>query len=958
MPDKRENKTQKEKRGTIEHRDFRKGCVTMGHNKEVDAIIAKLRENGYESEVERSDAAQQLFEEGKKEKNDVMMGLALYYLNQGEEEKDNPDQLFSSSVQDDVTGLLRMRPFLRLADEANRHRKEGENYVLLFYNILNFARYNYRYGLDGGDKLLKKIGCILQEVFDGCLLSHFDVDHYIVLVKETDEPDLKARLSYKRITAQLRLRNTLACKIGAYIWKDGNVSAEVGCSHAKAACDSIHDANGEYFAYYTDQLQNKNEMDEYIRGHIDEAVDKGWIQVYYQPIIRTLTGDLCSCEALSRWKDPHYGMLAPYQFIEPLEESGLIYKLDVYVLNEVCRRYAECEEKGILQVPVSFNLARQDFFAVDIYHEVEKAVQKYHVPRDYIQIEVTERVFADSDAAIETALKRFRNAGYGIWIDDFGSGYSTLNLLKDYDYDMLKIDMAFMLSNTERSRKIVQSIVQMNDRLNGASLCEGVETEEQFAFLKNIGCDFVQGYYFSAPKPFDELRQLMEKKNIRTETREDRLYYNAVNDIHFDEYRPFALFETDGSHARFLYASSAFEKEIKAGHFDSLKQMESALDDTRDILRRAGERAVRASIRRGGKTSFQYDIGSQQLLISVDVLNEKDDKRLFLAEIRNITSHDGLDDERNRALYKNLLYLADAMYEINAADDTVAQTVIVTGEEKHHVLAHGIEEDKKKYCTDWILPQDQARYLKYFNSENIMMEVRQNHKHIFRGVFRTREADGSYSWKAHDLVYAPVGDDPVFLYTITSMRREVEIIRKVEDRKNALSGMGNAYVSAEGKHFGKADILESMMGFCDFPLFLKDRDHRYVAVSRSFLDAVGLKDDQTLIGKNDQELGWCFHEDDPFAAEEEVMEKGKHIFGCERRVLLQGHVQTVSLYMMPVYIDGEIAGLLGCFASEEVQKKWKEQMRKAEKKDIISSLYNVKSFITALASYDDMYRLK
>ena len=933
----------------------------MKQNSNTDILIERLKQNQYESELERRKDADALFAAGCAEDNDTWKSLALYYLASERitaQDEMTLDHLLGEDIRDKVTGLLMMRPFLHLADEGNKRRKEGKKYVLLFYNILNFARYNYRFGLDEGDRLLKRIGRILQDVFPDCLISHFDVDHYIVLFAGEGDPDLKVRESYERIFSALRLRNTMGCKIGAYVWDNPEVSAEAGCSHAKSACDSIHDINGEFFVYYSDQLQMKNEMDEYIRFHIDEAVEKGWLKVYYQPIIRTITGDLCSFEALSRWQDPIYGPLAPYQFIEPLEESGLIYKLDVFVLNEVCRRYDECRREGIRQVPVSFNLARQDFFAADIYQEVENAVQKYHVPRDFIQIEVTERVFADNDAAIETALNRFRRAGYAIWIDDFGSGYSTLNLLKDYDYDMLKIDMAFMLSDTDRSRRIVQSIVQMNDRLNGASLCEGVETKEQFAFLKSIGCDFVQGYYFSAPRPFEDVMAVLKKKKIRTETWQERIYYQAVNNIRFEDSRSFALVETDGRASKFLYASKAFRDELKAEHYSSLEQVETSLEDSRDILHMAGEKAIDAAIRRGKKTSFRFAVGDQLLKISMDLLNEDGDTKLFLVEAVNITAHNARDEEKRKALYANLFYLSDAIYEVNVADDVISQTVIVTGEEKHHTVAHGIEADKRRYCQNWIYPYDQARYLKFFNSENIMMQVREEHQHIFRGVFRTRRNDGSYSWKAHTLVYAPSCEKPAFLYTINPLQQEVNVIHQVEEKQQNSSGADHVYIDADGERFAKADVLDSIMGFVDVPLYLKDTHHRYVAVSRSFLKVFDLDDDSELIGRSDDELNWCYQEDNPDEAEDEVLHRGKHIMGLRRRTVIHGEEQSISMYMIPVYINGRIAGVAGSFAQDSMRRKWEGELQDTQQQDAISGVYNIRTLLSALASCDDMYRLQ
>ncbi|MGN1388906.1 MAG: EAL domain-containing protein, partial [Bulleidia sp.] len=217
--------------------------------------------------------------------------------------------------RDETTGLFLLRPFLTRAEE----KKNSGRWVMLFYNILNFSSYNFRFGLDEGDVLLRKIAEILEETFPDCLISHTDADHFIVLAENSDDLDMLVRESYEKICKILKLKNTMDCRIGAYVWKDPEVSSEIACSYARNACDSIRDPGSGFFVYYSDQLKLMQEMGEYIRSHIDEAVQKGWIRVYYQPIIRTLTGNLCAYEALSRWDDPVYGMLRPVQYISELE---------------------------------------------------------------------------------------------------------------------------------------------------------------------------------------------------------------------------------------------------------------------------------------------------------------------------------------------------------------------------------------------------------------------------------------------------------------------------------------------------------------------------------------------------------------------------------------------------------------------------------------------------------------
>lgn len=186
-------------------------------------------------------------------------------------------------------------------------------------------------------------------------------------------------------------------------------------------------------------------------AHLDEAIEKHWIQVYYQPVIRTMTGELCGMEALARWIDPEIGFLSPGSFIPVLEQVRLIHRLDGFVFEEVCRMLRQRLDENLPITPVSFNLSRYDFDMMDVFAFIENTRRKYAVPRDFLHVEITESVLAQDSHVIQQALTHLRQEGYEIWLDDFGSVYSSLNILKDYTVDLIKLDMGFC-ATSPRSR--------------------------------------------------------------------------------------------------------------------------------------------------------------------------------------------------------------------------------------------------------------------------------------------------------------------------------------------------------------------------------------------------------------------------------------------------------------------------------------------------------------------------
>ncbi len=266
-----------------------------------------------------------------------------------------------------------------------------------------------------------------------------------------------------------------------------------------------------------DELKRQLAIRNYVISHLDEAIRKSYLEVYYQPIVRTDHGSVCCVEALSRWIDPVQGFLSPDEFVPALEDNLMITKLDLYLFREVCRHLKEEELSGHPLIPVSFNLSRQDFVFCDIFEAMESIVAEYNISRDLIRVEITESTAISNPELIHQVVWKMRMAGYQVWMDDFGSGYSSLNVLHEYEFDEIKLDMVFMRHFNEKARNIIRSIISMAKELGIRTLAEGVETKEQFDCLRDIGCEMVQGYLFSPPQPFDSLMQTLSQKGIPIE---------------------------------------------------------------------------------------------------------------------------------------------------------------------------------------------------------------------------------------------------------------------------------------------------------------------------------------------------------------------------------------------------------------------------------------------------------
>jgi diguanylate cyclase (GGDEF)-like protein len=414
--------------------------------------------------------------------------------------------------RDELTGLPNPLLFSNYVQEL-LSKDTQSRFAFVVFDVDNFKAFNERYGFGEGDAALKALAATLRKLFGERYVTRVSCDMFRV-IGDVAGMNFKVKEIHDKIHAFSK-QGALEVKAGVYAQREPNENIERCFMRARLAETSIKGRYDEYVAVYVDEMSSRERLKMYLITHIDEAIENEHIKVFFQPVIDVKTNKLCGFEALARWMDPVHGMISPLDFIGVLEEAHLIHKLDVFVLKKVCEQYRKEADLGHKCVPVSFNLSRLDFKLSEIYKEVKRFTDMYNVPHEMLHIEITESVLEDDDGGyIKEQIKRFQDEKFEVWMDDFGSGYSSLNMLKDYDFDFTKIDMVFLRNFTEKSKVVIQSMVEMAKRLHLGTLAEGVETQEHLEFLKAIGCDRVQGYYFSKPLPYDEVMKVLEEKGI------------------------------------------------------------------------------------------------------------------------------------------------------------------------------------------------------------------------------------------------------------------------------------------------------------------------------------------------------------------------------------------------------------------------------------------------------------
>ena len=448
---------------------------------------------------------------------------------------------------DDLTGLPGVFYFFQTVDEEKKKiRETGGIPVFLYFDFIGMKFYNSRYGFSDGDRLLQSFAELLSELFGKTRSCRVETDHFAVL---TEDKVLDAKLKklcedYHAMTENKRL----PLHAGVYAEESEDADSRVSCDRARLACRALKGRYDTEVNYYSRDLSKEAEERQYFIENLDRAIEERWIQVYYQPIIRAVSGQICDVEALARWKDPSRGMISPAEFIPALEDAGLIWRLDLCMVERVLELINIQKSRGLFIIPHSVNLSRADFDACDIVEEIRRRVDEAGVERSRITIELTESVIGSDFEFMKEQVMRFRELGFPVWMDDFGSGYSSLDVLQSIPFDLIKFDMSFLrrLDEGNNGKIILTELMRMASALGLDTVCEGVETAEQVSFLQEIGCSKLQGYYFGRPIPFEAIHEMEENRTlIETELPQTSEYYESLSRTNLYDFRAFAG-EEDG----------------------------------------------------------------------------------------------------------------------------------------------------------------------------------------------------------------------------------------------------------------------------------------------------------------------------------------------------------------------------------------------------------------------------
>mgnify|MGYP000185674827 FL=1 len=410
---------------------------------------------------------------------------------------------------DSLTGLLNRDQFYEdVHDMVNKYH--DTTFYLICSNIKDFKFINEIFGMEKGNQvLIKQAKLMASNPSERTICARLMNDRFALCLPREEFDEKRVADSVKELQREFSGNSFhLHTYMGVYEIRDRDEAVSIMVDKANIAADTIKNNYDCCVAYYDEHLLEISIEQRRLLGEFEPALQKGEFVMYLQPQVNR-DGAAKGAEALVRWAHPSRGILTPYAFIDILENAGLIYKLDLYIWEKAAQKLAEWKEKGYGSYHISVNISTKDFYIIDIYETFTGLINKYGIAASNLHLEITETTLMTDFEKNMNIIHKLQDVGFRVEIDDFGSGYSSLNMLKDISADVLKIDMGFLRKseNEVKGQDILESIITLAGKIGMDVITEGVETKKQLDMLTMMGCHEFQGYYFSKPVPVSEFEE-------------------------------------------------------------------------------------------------------------------------------------------------------------------------------------------------------------------------------------------------------------------------------------------------------------------------------------------------------------------------------------------------------------------------------------------------------------------
>lgn len=665
----------------------------------------------------------------------------------------------------------------------------GEQYCMIWLHLKGYEVFRRQRGLFRGKELVDAFGALLLTCFSSGLVGHAEADDYLVLsdCKEVELAVMDLNTSLLRQYADARvMAEAGVCIIGG---QDGSRdSMKTLVEKAQQALRSLDGNSDQRVAYYSESMDRSIRLNSYVPHHLQEAIEKHYIHVLYQPIVRTLTGQICGAEALARWDDPVMGPISPGEFVPILEQRHMSHLLDACIVELVAEDFEACGENnaGAL-VPVSVNLSRYDFEDCDIFEVFEKAVREHNLPPSLFRLELSEGALTVSHDLLKNELERFRDAGYEVWLDNFGSGYASMSVLGEFHFDAVKFDLHLMRSLRASGKNggaaiMLQYTVNMIKEMKMTSAIVGVETEEEYHWLRQHGFEMQQGFYFGRPQTYGGIigsdRQIEDYRS--------RDYFSRVGAVQIDNRTmggnqshaadPMAIIEKRGEDLELLVANQAMETFVQGYGF------QNAEDFARRMYRASGAMQERMrdfldTVAEGGQNVLLTLWTGGRIMDFQGSLLAKDPERNSMAIMLQASMI--VESEKNRG--QDLRDMLRVIYTVYDRMDLVSRTEHLVERSFLNAPDYGIMIEGRDYdmavrlfAKEVIRRRDQDRFIQFMDESTVDERLQTENRLILLDAFEVKKRSGGYVNKAFIIIPMTTRGQKAMLIAMRDMMRTEE----------------------------------------------------------------------------------------------------------------------------------------------------------------------------------------
>lgn len=604
---------------------------------------------------------------------------------------------------DMLTGIYNKTHFFE-ATRVLLKRHPEETYAFLRLDIEKFQLVNSFFGSSSGDGLLQYIAKEIRK-FAGdteqIAYGRIEADIFGICMPYRGEETMLEFVRYMRMRlGQYQLAFDVVPAIGIYVIRERDLSVDAMYDRANLAAKQCKGNYIENYAFYVDEMREDIVREQQIVNHMRHALDEEEFVLYLQPKYSLQDNRICGAEVLVRWAKPEGGMISPGEFIPIFERNGFITKLDYYVWEKTCKLLAGWIAEGKKPLPVSVNISRVSLYNPRLVEAICGLTDRYHIPRELLELELTESAYTTNPKAIKETMERLQKEGFSILMDDFGSGYSSLNVLKDIAVDVLKIDMKF-LSDTDqegRSQNILASVVRMAKWLNLPVIAEGVERREQVDFLHSVGCEYVQGFYFARPMPVSDYEKLVSEKKDELQEKYQKdeigrdMLWNATSQmgsVFSGMMEPAVIYEYEKEQNRIdtLCVNNAYYDMFGYGDINSsggLVMEKQLSDESRKILLGTFEDIAKS--KETAACEFLRTLKSGRSIwvhLKLKYITSVGEKHIIVGTLTDITEQRMMDQELQK--YRQVLL---------AAEQTERTMLVVDDQEVNRGLLKCIFEEK------------------------------------------------------------------------------------------------------------------------------------------------------------------------------------------------------------------------------------------------------------------------